>query len=60
VSSRTHIICGSNVPFKVKERKGERVKDGVNKLKDSLERDAKNAKTRTSNLPKDWNSRVLA
>ena len=60
MSSRTNSICGTNVSFKVKESKDERLRDGVSKLKDSLESDAIYLRRRKSSLPKDWGSRVLA
>ncbi len=42
-----------------KIERGKRDKEGIEKFREALEQDAKEATARGSGLPKDWRSRIL-
>ncbi|GAI08385.1 unnamed protein product, partial [marine sediment metagenome] len=42
-----------------KEKGDQRLKEGIEKFREALEQDAKEAAARGSGLPKDWRSRIL-
>ncbi len=60
MGSGTNVVCAAAVAFKVKKEKGDqRLKEGIEKFREALEQDAKEAAARGSGLPKDWRSRIL-
>jgi len=57
---RTNIVCSAAIAFKEQKEKGEqRLKPGIEKFREALEQDAKEAAARGSGLPKDWRNRIL-
>lgn len=60
MSSGTNVACSSAIAFKPqKEGDERRLKLGIEKFREALEQDAKEAAVRGSGLPKDWRSRIL-
>jgi hypothetical protein len=60
MGNRTSIVCSRAIGFKKQEEKGEqRLKAGIEKFREALEQDAKEAAAHGSGLPKDWRSRIL-
>lgn len=58
--SRASVVCSTAVAFKERKEKGDqRLKEGIEKFREALEQDAKEAAARGSGLPKDWRSRIL-
>lgn len=60
MGSRTNVVRATSSAFKVREEKGnQRLKEGIEKFREALEQDAKEAAARGSGLPKDWRSRIF-
>ena len=60
MGSRTNVVCATAIAFKEQKEKGDqRLKEGIEKFREALEQDAKEAAARGSGLPKDWRSRIL-
>ena len=60
MGSRTSVVCATSIAFKVQEEKSDqRLKEGMEKFREALEQDAKEAAARGSGLPKDWRNRIL-
>lgn len=60
MASRTNVVCTTAIAFKEQKEKGDqRLKEGIEKFREALEQDAKEAAARGSGLPKDWRSRIL-
>jgi len=60
MESRTNVVCATAIPFKERKEKGDqRLKEGIEKFREALEQDAKEAAARGSGLPKDWRSRIF-
>jgi len=60
MGSRTNVVCAKAIAFKEEKEKGDqRLKEGIEKFREALEQDAKEAAARGSGLPKDWRSRIL-
>ena len=60
MANRTSVVCATSVAFKPQKEKDEqRLKAGIEKFREALEQDAKEAAARGSGLPKDWRSRIL-
>jgi len=57
---RINLVCAMDIGFKKREEKGNQwLKGGIEKFREALEQDAKEAAARGSGLPKDWRSRIL-
>jgi hypothetical protein len=60
MGDRTSLVCSGATGFKEqKEEDEKRLKAGMEKFREALEQDAKDAAARGSGLPKDWRSRIL-
>lgn len=60
MASRISVVCATGMAFKERKEKGDqRLKEGIEKFREALEQDAKEAAARGSGLPKDWRSRIL-
>ena len=60
MASRTDVVCATTIAFKEQKEEGDqRLKEGIEKFREALEQDAKEAAARGSGLPKDWRSRIL-
>jgi hypothetical protein len=61
MGSRIDLVCATAIAFKERKEKGDdqRLKEGFEKFREALERDAKTIATRRSGLPKDWRNRIL-
>ena len=60
MGSRTNVVCATTIAFKEQKEKGDhRLKEGIEKFREALEQDAKEATARGSGLPKDWRSRIF-
>jgi len=60
MASRTSVVCATTIAFKEQKEKGnQQLKEGIEKFREALEQDAKEAAARGSGLPKDWRSRIL-
>ena len=60
MSNGTNVACSSAIAFKPqREKDGRRLKAGIEKFREALEQDAKEAAERGSGLPKDWRNRIL-
>ncbi len=59
MAERTGRLCGAAATFKRTQQDNRRVRDGVRKLREALEADAKATAARGSGLPGDWRSRIL-
>lgn len=60
MGSRINVVCATAIAFKErKEKDVQRLKEGIEKFREALEQDAKEAAARGSGLPKDWRNRIL-
>ena len=60
MGNRTSVLCSNAIGFKrQKEKDEQRLKAGMEKFREALEQDAKEAAARGSGLPKDWRNRIL-
>ena len=62
MGGRTNLVCSTVMGFKKQEEKVNqrlKLKVGIEKFREALEQDAKEAAARGSGLPKDWRSRIL-
>ena len=60
MGDRTNVVCAKAIAFKEQKEEGDqRLKEGIEKFREALEQDAKEAAARGSGLPKDWRSRIL-
>ena len=60
MGNRKSTVCSRAIGFKKQEEKGEQRRTaGIEKFREALEQDAKEAAARGSGLPKDWRSRIL-
>jgi len=60
MGSRANVVRATAIAFKEQKEKGDqRLKEGIEKFREALEQDAKEAAARGSGLPKDWRSRIL-
>lgn len=58
--SGADVVCSTAIAFKEQKEEGDqRLKGGIEKFREALEQDAKEAAARGSGLPKDWRSRIL-
>jgi len=60
MANRAITVCSSAMGFKERrEKNDQQFKGGIEKFREALELDAKEAAARGSGLPKDWRSRIL-
>lgn len=60
MAERVDVLCGAKTTFRGRREEDQRLRDGVQKFREALEKDAKVAvAARGSGMPKDWRSRVL-
>ena len=58
--NRTNTVRATATAFKQRTEKGnQRLEKGIEKFREALEQDAKEATARGSGLPKDWRSRIF-